>query len=60
MNAEEQVYFVTFREVHIVTERVSARSKAEAIRRVKDGLGDRTLDDADEHRGPTRYWAEKA
>ena len=60
MSAEEQVYYVTFRETHIVTERVFAHSGAEAVRLVKDGLGERTLDDVDEHKGPTAHRAEKA
>lgn len=56
---EEKIYFVTFREVHVVTERVFAKSKADAIRQVKDGIGERTLDDVDEYRGPTGHTAEE-
>lgn len=56
---QEEIYFVTFREVHVVTERVWATSKADAIRQVKDGTGERTMDDVDEYRGPTGHTAEK-
>lgn len=45
---EEKVYQVTFRERLIVTERVVATSKADAIRRVKNGEGERDSEMIDE------------
>lgn len=50
-------YFVTFRESAVVTEYVAARSKAEAIQRVKDGEGERVDFVVDETRFPTNFEA---
>jgi hypothetical protein len=57
--AEEKIYFVTFREVCTVTERVWASSRADAIRRVKGGLGERTDQSVDESRSPVGHRAEE-
>lgn len=48
---------MTFREVAVVTEAVEARSKAEAIRLVKDGQGERVDFIIDEMRDPTGHRA---
>lgn len=50
-------YYVEFREVALVTEAVEASSKAEAIRLVKDGLGERVGFAIDETRDPTGHKA---
>lgn len=52
-----RLYYVTFRESAVVTEAVEANSKAEAIRLVKDGLGDRVDFVVDEMRPPTNFMA---
>ena len=48
-------FTVEFRESHIVTEAVWANSKAEAIRLVKQGDGERLDDLLDEERDPTSH-----
>lgn len=50
-------HLVTFREIAIVTESVQARSKAEAIRLVKEGQGERVGFEIDENRNPTAHVA---
>lgn len=51
------IYSVTFRESAVITEEVEAASKAEAIRLVKDGLGQRVGFEIDETRWPTSHRA---
>jgi hypothetical protein len=55
--AAEKPYIVTFRESRIITERVYARSAAEAVRLVKDGEGERLGEEADDYREPTSHKA---
>ncbi|MFS0852546.1 hypothetical protein [Microbacterium sp. 179-I 3D4 NHS] len=55
----KDVYYVSFRESAVVTEAVLARSKAEAIRLVKDGEGKRVSFEIDETRFPTNFEAER-
>lgn len=50
-------YYVNFRESAVVTEVVEARSKAEAIRLVKVGQGERVGFEIDETRFPTSFEA---
>lgn len=57
MTMDERSYLVTFRESAVITEQVWARTEAEAIRRVKDGLGERVEFDIDETRDPTSHTA---
>ena len=52
-----RLYYVSFRESAVVTEAVEANSKAEAIRLVKDGLGERVDFAIDEMRFPTNFEA---
>lgn len=53
-----RLYYVTFRESAVVVEAVEAKSKAEAIRMVKDGLGERVGFEIDESRFPTNFEAQ--
>lgn len=50
-------YYVNFRESAVITEVVEAKSKAEAIRFVKDGQGERVGFEIDEKRWPTNFEA---
>lgn len=52
-----RLYYVNFRESAVITEAVEANSKAEAIRLVKDGLGERVGFEIDEMRNPTKFEA---
>lgn len=58
MPKKHQIYQVTFREVLIVVERISATSKTDAIRKVKDGEGERDSEMVDEFRYPYGHKAE--
>lgn len=53
----EKIYQVTFRESLIAIERVVATSKADAIRKVKNGEGERDSEMVDEFRWPTGHKA---
>ncbi|SEC89725.1 hypothetical protein [Arthrobacter woluwensis] len=55
--AERRLYYVNFNEVAVVTEAVEASSKAEAIRLVKVGEGERVDFQIDEFRNPTNFRA---
>ncbi|MFD8648680.1 hypothetical protein [Streptomyces mirabilis] len=52
MARQEEIYQVTFYEYLQVVERVVATSKADAIRRVKEGDGQRESEMVDEERWP--------
>lgn len=54
---KESPFIVTFHERAVVTELVYANSKADAIRRVKDGRGDRVGFEIDQSRYPTGFSA---
>ncbi len=53
----DRVYYVSFNERAVITEVVTARSKAEAIRLVKAGDGERVGFEIDETRWPTSFEA---
>jgi hypothetical protein len=52
MPKKQEIYQVTFYEYLQVVERVVATSKADAIRRVKEGEGERDSEMVDEERWP--------
>jgi hypothetical protein len=55
--AKEQIYQVSFHETLRVIERVVATSKSDAIRRVKEGEGERVEEMIDEERWPFKHKA---
>lgn len=59
---EEQIYQVSFHETLAVIERVVATSKADAIRRVKEGDGERIQEMIDEERWQFKHkaWIEES
>lgn len=56
--AKDRLYRVTFRELAVVTEFISAPTAKEAIERIKCGEGERNSMDIDEMRGPFRFAVE--